>query len=173
MKVLCWAQYYYKSYLGQEYTTLSTKLLAYTSESKYWCSGSMISRHFLKQSQSVILDEQAMDEKDQDLHRKLIFDVVTYWRSCAGYCPELAKLALPIFRIVISSAAVERLFSDMGFIKSDRRNRLGWKKLLGIVRFRDRLKYEERERNKRSSSCTKRSKRIAKFRLARVSFNPW
>jgi hypothetical protein len=41
-----------------------------------------------------------------------------------GIGPELAKVAIHIHGICINSASVERLWSSMGFLHTNRRNRL-------------------------------------------------
>lgn len=55
-------------------------------------------------------------------------DVIKYWQSvlgCDSNSLALPKLALIIYSLVPSSAAVERLFSRLGCAKSKSRNRMG------------------------------------------------
>jgi hypothetical protein len=51
-------------------------------------------------------------------------DIMSFWESCLGYAPELSRFALHIYGICVSAASVERLWSTMGFIHTERRNRL-------------------------------------------------
>jgi len=52
-------------------------------------------------------------------------DIISFWESCLGHAPELARFALHLYGICVNAASVERLWSTMGFIHTKRRNRLG------------------------------------------------
>ena len=51
-------------------------------------------------------------------------NIIDFWESAKGLAPELTRLALQLFGICINAASVERLWSNMGFLHSKRRNRL-------------------------------------------------
>lgn len=51
-------------------------------------------------------------------------NIIDFWESARGLAPELSRLALHLFGICVNAASVERLWSNMGFLHSKRRNRL-------------------------------------------------
>lgn len=51
-------------------------------------------------------------------------NIIDFWESAKGLAPELSKLALHLFGICVNAASVERLWSNMGFLHSTRRNKL-------------------------------------------------
>jgi hypothetical protein len=51
-------------------------------------------------------------------------DIMSFWESCLGHALELSRFALHIYGICVSAASVKRLWSTMGFIHTERRNRL-------------------------------------------------
>jgi hypothetical protein len=51
-------------------------------------------------------------------------NIIDFWDSAKGEAPELSRLALHLYGICVNSASVERLWSNMGFLHSKRRNRL-------------------------------------------------
>jgi hypothetical protein len=53
-----------------------------------------------------------------------------FWESAKGLAPELSRLALQLFGIYINLASVKRLWSNMGFLHSKRRNRLNISKFI-------------------------------------------
>ncbi|GBC08965.1 hypothetical protein RclHR1_08510001, partial [Rhizophagus clarus] len=59
-----------------------------------------------------------------------------FWDLAKGDAPELSQFALHLYEICINSASVERLWSNMGFLHSKRRNRLNHKKVLGMSQLR-------------------------------------
>jgi hAT family protein len=68
-----------------------------------------------------------------------------YWvRYAASYYPIISALAGRLLSISISSAAVERLFSEMGRIHTPARNRLHEQKVLAMCQIRSQLRREER-----------------------------
>jgi hAT family C-terminal dimerisation region len=68
-----------------------------------------------------------------------------YWMHyAASYHPTISALAVRLLSISISSAAVERLFSEMGRIHISTRNRLHGQKVLAMCQIRCQLRKEER-----------------------------
>lgn len=53
-----------------------------------------------------------------------IADVEVYWHQVSGECPALAHVAILLLQVVPHSAALERIFSTMGWLQSDTRNSL-------------------------------------------------
>ena len=51
-------------------------------------------------------------------------NIMDFWESAKGLAPELSQLALHLFGICVNAASVERLWSNMGFLHSKRRNKL-------------------------------------------------
>ncbi|GBC14012.2 ribonuclease H-like domain-containing protein [Rhizophagus irregularis DAOM 181602=DAOM 197198] len=63
-------------------------------------------------------------------------NIIDFWESAKGLAPELSKLALHLFGICVNAASVERLWSNMGFLHSTRRNKLHHKKVLAMAQLR-------------------------------------
>ncbi|GET51238.1 ribonuclease H-like domain-containing protein [Rhizophagus irregularis DAOM 181602=DAOM 197198] len=63
-------------------------------------------------------------------------NIIDFWESAKGLAPELSKLALHLFGICVNAASVERLWSNMGFLHSTRRNKLYHKKVLAMAQLR-------------------------------------
>jgi hypothetical protein len=61
---------------------------------------------------------------DMKTFSQLNYEVVDFWDLAKGAAPELSRLALHLHGICINSASVERLWSNMGFMHSKKRNRL-------------------------------------------------
>ena len=51
-------------------------------------------------------------------------NLVDFWDSTIGIGPELARVAIRIHGICVNSASVERLWSSIGYLYTNRRNRL-------------------------------------------------
>jgi hypothetical protein len=51
-------------------------------------------------------------------------DIIDFWDLAKGQALELSRFALHLYGICVNSASVERLWSNMGFLHSKRRNRL-------------------------------------------------
>ncbi|GBC21919.2 ribonuclease H-like domain-containing protein [Rhizophagus irregularis DAOM 181602=DAOM 197198] len=64
--------------------------------------------------------------------KRILRDYLSYQRLA----PELSKLALHLFGICVNAASVERLWSNMGFLHSTRRNKLHHKKVLAMAQLR-------------------------------------
>nr|CAG8610000.1 474_t:CDS:2 [Entrophospora candida] len=76
---------------------------------------------------------------DMKTFSQLDCEVVDFWDLAKGEAPELSKLALHLHGICINSASVERLWSNMGFIHSKKRNRLYHEKVLGMCQLRSEI----------------------------------
>ncbi|RIB26975.1 ribonuclease H-like domain-containing protein [Gigaspora rosea] len=63
-------------------------------------------------------------------------DVIGYWDYCTSRAKELGQVTLRIHGICINAASIERLWSSMGFIHSNRCNRLLLHKILAISQLR-------------------------------------
>jgi hypothetical protein len=72
----------------------------------------------------MILYKQGEDPYDLETFLQFKGNLVNYWDSTAGIGPELAKVAIHIHGVCVNSASVERLWSSMGFLHTNRRNRL-------------------------------------------------
>jgi hypothetical protein len=72
----------------------------------------------------MILYKHSDDPYDLETFLQFKGNLVNYWDSTAGIGPELAKVAMHIHSICVNSASVERLWSSMGFLHTNRRNRL-------------------------------------------------
>jgi hypothetical protein len=59
-----------------------------------------------------------------DTYNQFEENIIDFWESTKGLAPELSQLALHLFGICVNAASVERLWSNMGFLHSNRRNRL-------------------------------------------------
>ncbi|CAG8698329.1 16542_t:CDS:1 [Gigaspora margarita] len=59
-----------------------------------------------------------------------------FWKYIEEEMPELAFISKRLFSIVVNSASVEQLFSDMGFIYSKHRVCLNEKKVMKIAQLR-------------------------------------
>jgi hypothetical protein len=71
-----------------------------------------------------------------------------YWSFCEEAAPELSRMAQFLFSITVTSASCERLFSRMGSVHTDARNRLNSEKVLKICQIhsdivKDRAKCEK------------------------------
>ena len=51
-------------------------------------------------------------------------NLVDFWDSTIDVGPELARVAIRIHGICVNSTSVERLWSNMGYLHTNRRNRL-------------------------------------------------
>ena len=51
-------------------------------------------------------------------------NIIDFWEFAKGLTPELSRFALRLFGICVNAASVERFWSSMGFLHSNRRNRL-------------------------------------------------
>ncbi|RHZ76849.1 hypothetical protein Glove_188g5 [Diversispora epigaea] len=71
-------------------------------------------------------------------------DIYRYWCFCCAFTNELGFVACRIFGICMNAASVERLRSCMGFLQSNRRNRLSNSKVLEMSKLQiESLKYNE------------------------------
>lgn len=61
---------------------------------------------------------------DLSTFNQLDENIMDFWDSAKGVAPELSCFALHLYGICVNSASVERLWSNMGFLHSKRRNRL-------------------------------------------------
>jgi hypothetical protein len=81
---------------------------------------------FNKRPTRLLLDFEDYRQKsepfDDDAYNQFNNDVYKYWRYILGDYKELASVALKIFGICINAASVERMWSSMGFLHTNRRN---------------------------------------------------
>lgn len=98
-------------------------------------------------------------------------NVLNYWEFVASNSQfELPKLACHIFAVAVNTASVERLFSSMGFLHSQKRNRLNNDKILAMCQLRGELhrmhqltklkKLEERYNNTNTNKQPKISQEL-------------
>ena len=64
------------------------------------------------------------DPYDTDSFNQFKGNLVDFWKSTSGIGLELACVAVRIHGICVNSASVERLWSSMGYLHTNRRNRL-------------------------------------------------
>ncbi|CAB5389959.1 unnamed protein product [Rhizophagus irregularis] len=64
------------------------------------------------------------DPYDMDSFNQFKGNLVDFWESTSGIGPELARVAVQIHGICVNSASVERLWSSIGYLHTNRRNRL-------------------------------------------------
>ena len=83
---------------------------------------------FRKRPTRLLLDFEDYRHKvvpfDDETFNQFGDDVFKFWRYVEGDYKELAKVALKIFGICVNAASVERMWSSMGFLHTNRRNRL-------------------------------------------------
>ncbi|RHZ77148.1 hypothetical protein Glove_185g69 [Diversispora epigaea] len=75
-------------------------------------------------------------------------DIYRYWCFVSASMNELGFVACRIFGICVNAASVERLWSCMGFIHSNRRNRLSISKVLNMNKLRADITYNHRRQEK-------------------------
>jgi hypothetical protein len=92
-----WLKYYYLAFFGIPARTILAELINY---------------------------KRGDDPYDNDSFLQFQGNVLDFWESTIGIGPELAKVAIHIHGICVNSASVERLWSSMGFLHTNRRNRL-------------------------------------------------
>jgi len=92
-----WLKYYYESWFGSKPKSILFELVKY---------------------------KRSEDPYDMDSFNQFRGNLVDFWDSTSGIGPELARAAIRIHGICINSASVERLWSSMGHLHTNRRNRL-------------------------------------------------
>ncbi|EXX66655.1 hypothetical protein RirG_121730 [Rhizophagus irregularis DAOM 197198w] len=95
----------------------------------------------------MILYKHGEDPYDLETFSQFKGNLVNYWDSTAGIGPELAKVAIHIHGVCINSASVERLWSSMGFLHTNRRNKLKSKKVLAMSQIRSDILYHRQKKN--------------------------
>nr|CAG8646307.1 10636_t:CDS:2 [Entrophospora candida]CAG8652393.1 12252_t:CDS:2 [Entrophospora candida] len=86
------------------------------------------------------------DPYDPDTAEQFNDDPLKYWSYMSGGAnKELHKVATRVFSITVTTAAVERLFSNMGHLHSDRRNRLDHNKVLSMGQIRNDMNYRRKK----------------------------
>jgi hypothetical protein len=74
------------------------------------------------------------DPYDPDTAEQFNDNPLKYWSYMSGGAnKELHKVAKRVFSITVTTAAVECLFSNMGHLHSDRRNRLDVSNSIDII----------------------------------------
>ena len=83
---------------------------------------------FQKRPTRLLLDfedyRQKVEPFDDKTFNQFGDDVFKFWKYVEGDYRELASIALRIFGICVNAASVERMWSSMGFLHTNRRNRL-------------------------------------------------
>ncbi|CAG8805627.1 561_t:CDS:2, partial [Dentiscutata erythropus] len=70
-------------------------------------------------------------------------ELVNFWEFTSAIRFELAKVAIRIHRICVNSVFVERLWSSIGYLYTNRRNRLKPEKVLTIVQIKSDITYNQ------------------------------
>ncbi len=111
-----WLTYFNSRIENLSFTTLGCYLTYYY---KAW---------FQKRPTRLLLDFKDYRQKIQPFDDKTFGqfdgDVFKFWNYIRGDYKELASVALRIFRICVNAASVERMWSSMGFLHTNCRNRL-------------------------------------------------
>ena len=92
-----WLKYYYEAWFGSRSRSILSELVRY---------------------------KRSEDPYDMDSFNQFNGNLVDFWDSTNGIGPELARVAVRIYGICVNSASVERLWSSMGYLHTNRRNRL-------------------------------------------------
>ncbi|RGB35175.1 hypothetical protein C1646_814939 [Rhizophagus diaphanus] len=71
-------------------------------------------------------------------------DILKYWEFVVPLAKELGYITQQIFGICINAASVERLWSNMGFLHTKRRNRLNYEKTFKISKLRAAISYKHK-----------------------------
>ncbi|CAG8712481.1 5247_t:CDS:2, partial [Cetraspora pellucida] len=77
-----------------------------------------------------------------------------FWEFASLTTKELGPLAIHLFRICVNAASVERLWSLIGFIYTNRRNRLQNKKVLAMCQIRASLNFTQQKKQICTSEAT-------------------
>lgn len=92
-----WLKYYYQAFFNTRSSSIIAEMISY---------------------------KQEQDPYDSETFLQFKENLINYWDYTAGIGPELAKVAIHIHGICVNSASVERLWSSMGFLHTNKRNRL-------------------------------------------------
>ena len=83
---------------------------------------------FQKRPTHLLLDfedyRQKIEPFNDETFNQFGDDVFKFWKYVEGDYKELASIALRIFGICVNAALVEHMWSSMGFLYTNRRNRL-------------------------------------------------
>ncbi|CAB4419113.1 unnamed protein product [Rhizophagus irregularis] len=104
---------------------------------------------------------KCLDPYDDDSFAQFKGQLVTFWEFTSGIGPELAKVAIRIHGICVNSASVERLWSSMGYLHTNQRNRLKPKKVLEMAQIRGDIFY-----NRNIKSVQNGEKKIRQLHIA-------
>ncbi|CAG8829972.1 9785_t:CDS:2, partial [Gigaspora rosea] len=75
-------------------------------------------------------------------------DIWKYWEFVGPITKELGKVACRLYGICVNAAAVECLWSCIGFLQTDRRSRLASPKAFDISKLRAEIKWSYRQESK-------------------------
>ncbi|CAG8836551.1 20678_t:CDS:2, partial [Gigaspora margarita] len=100
-----WLSYYYRAWTGQE------------------------PKCILREFNNFRIKNYPFDDKT---YQQFKDDVLSYWCYAKDATDELGLVACRIFGICVNAASVERLWSCMGFIQTNRRSRLKTPKALNM-----------------------------------------
>ncbi len=92
-----WLKYYYEAWFGHKSQTILAEFMQYM---------------------------KGLDPYDDDSFAQFQGQLIDFWEFTSGIGSELAKVAIRIHGICVNSASVERLWSSMGYLHTNRRNRL-------------------------------------------------
>ncbi|CAG8609149.1 4568_t:CDS:2, partial [Cetraspora pellucida] len=81
---------------------------------------------------------------DDKTYQQFKDNVLSYWCYVKDATDELGLVACRIFGICVNAASVERLWSCMGFIQTNRRSRLKMPKALNMSKLRADITYQHR-----------------------------
>ncbi|CAB4415694.1 unnamed protein product [Rhizophagus irregularis] len=126
-----WLKYYYESWFGSKPVSILHELTKY---------------------------KRAEDPYDMDSFNQFRGNLVDFWDSTIGIGPELARVAIRIHGISVNSASVERLWSSMGYLHTNRRNRLEQKKVLAMSQIRSEILFTRKIKDVRE--CEREMQRL-------------
>ncbi|CAG8750090.1 40183_t:CDS:2 [Gigaspora margarita] len=81
---------------------------------------------------------------DDETYQQFKDDVLSYWCYIKDATDELGLVACKIFGICVNTTSVERLWSCMGFIQTNRRCQLKTPKALNMSKLRADITYQHR-----------------------------
>ncbi|GBB85266.1 hypothetical protein RclHR1_11820007 [Rhizophagus clarus] len=129
-----WLKYYYEAWFGSKPRTVLAEFVQYIKE---------------------------LDPYDDNSFTQFQGRLVDFWEFTSGIGPELAKIAIRIHGICVNFASVERLWSSMGYLHTNRRNRLKSNKVLAMAQIRSDIFYNRNIRNAKNGEKKIRQLHIA------------
>ncbi|CAB4419430.1 unnamed protein product [Rhizophagus irregularis] len=126
----------FKDNVNINYTTFGKWLKYY-----YWAWSGKESTCILREFDDFRLGKYPFDD---DTYKQFNNDIWRYWCFARVSTNELGLVACTLFGICVNAASVERLWSCMGFLQTNRRNRLKSSKVLNMSKLRADITWKHR-----------------------------